>query len=205
MSEIAPIQNSNQEERPLGRFLLGLEIVEGKRDIYTYASQFAGEYDDILNKKWKAARVSVEEINGQRVELEFAKDIMKQGSYTWRLYAGNEQYDIDSSQDCEPSATYYELTSQRLILRKRKVGSTAVLSSLQGVIEYMTDTRDFHKNASYIRGDSTRTHVSIDKLKDKKSLTHGEDKNMKALQSHLFLAGFPVGSIDIRNKLPLID
>jgi hypothetical protein len=205
MSEIAPTQNNNQEERPLGRFLLSLETVEGKRDIYTYASQFAGDYDDILNKKWKAAKVSVEEINGQRVELEFAKDLVGQGSYTWRLYAGNEQYDIDSSQDDEPYGTYYELTSQRSILRKHKIGSAAVLNSLQSVIEHMTDTRNFHKNASYIRGDSTRTHVNIEELKNKKSLTHGEDKNLKALQGHLFLAGFPVGSIDIRDKLPLID
>lgn len=201
MSEIQPSQNDVENTRPVGRFLLGLDRYEGRHDIPTYASRFAAEYHDVLNQSWQASRVSVEEIDKQRVELEFVVDPAN-GDYAWRIATGSEQYEIHTG-DNETYGTYYEFTPQRAVLVQRHIASVADLNALQGIVEYMTGTLDFHKNTSKIRGDKTRTHATIDELVKEGTRTHSESKNLKALRSHLFLAGFPVGSRDVSGYVPL--
>ena len=203
------LEHENAEfQRPIGRFLLGLEEKRIMHDPYEYAARFAANYRDILNPQWRAARVSVEEMYGQRVELEFATNSHVHGHYTWHLCAKSEQYDIFCSENGEWGATHYEFSSLRAVMRRHEVTDSGVLEGLQSIIEYMTDTYDFHKNASTIRGDSTRTRAAIQELDARKStigLVHGEERNLMALKSHLFIAGFPVGSRDISFQPPLIQ
>lgn len=196
------LQNSHENNRPVGRFLLDVKDFEGKHDTYTYASRFAANYSDILNRNWSASRVSIEEINGQRVELEFITDAMSD-AFAWRVAVGNEQYEIHTN-GCETYGIYYAFTPQRAVLQRQDMNSAAELYVLQGIVEHMTDTVEFHRNASMLRSDKTRTHASIDKLAAKAVRTYGEDKNLGTLKSHLFLAGFPVGSRDSSDYVPLL-
>ncbi len=197
-----PSHTNIESTRPVGRFLLGLEDLESKHDTYTYALRFATDYQDILDHNRQASRVAVEEIDGQRVELEFVAD-QPNGGYVWRIAVGAEQYELHAD-NYETYGTYYEFTSQRAVLRRRHITSMTDLSVLESVVEYMTDTLDFHRNASALRGDKTRAHASIAELSGKEKRTHGDDRNLSALRSHLFVAGFPVGSRDISGLMPLL-
>ena len=201
MSEMQPSQNNVENVRPIGRFLLQLDGFPSQHGVFVYASKFAADYRDILNSSWYASRVSVEEINGRRVELEFAADYTND-EYAWHVVAGDEQYEIHTNGN-ETYGTYYEFTPQRSVLRRRSITTPEDLEVLQGIVEHMTGTLEFHKNASAIRGDKTRTHANINELSDRPRRTRGESKDLNALRGHLSLAGFPVGSRDISGMVPL--
>lgn len=210
MSETQPSPSHEHAERtrPIGRFLLALELGEPARnDAYVYAQRFASNYRDIINPRVRASRVSVEQIEGRRVELEFCDARDESPIYVWRISAGREQYDLRCDEQ-GVGATYYEFSEMRAVLRKRELFEPDDLTTLQQIVEYMTDTYDFHKNTSAIRGDSTRTHAALQALAHKKAshgLSHGEEKECNALRSHLAVAGFPVGSRDISHHIPLIQ
>jgi hypothetical protein len=213
-------QNSAEDSRPNGRFLLSFEQDAKVHDVYDYASRFAHKYEDILNPKLESSIVSSEDFEHRRVELEFGNDSKKPGTYAWRLsiagerlgsdqYEGGprilgEQYDIDcSEQQCV--ATHYTFNTQRAILRKRLVTSTDELNDLQSLIQYMTDTREFHKTASEIRGNITRAQRTYAELLAQKGRSFRDSKNLASLKSQLFQAGFSVGSRSISHKVPLLN
>lgn len=211
MSEIfqSPSKEKAQHKRPIGRFLLDrtFEKPAEAHDMYAYAAKFAMEYHDIINPKWRASRVSVEKLGGRHVELEFSIGSDEESCYVWRLHAGNEQYDVWCRENgC--SIIYYELTSQRAVMKKREADNPETLAVLKDLIEHMTDTYDFHKNTSSIRGDSVKTYAAIQELERKKSSNEfscRDAKNLHALNNHLFMAGFPVGARDISKLQPLIQ
>lgn len=199
---------SAEQERPVGRFLLEPESETVASCSYEYAVLFANDNKDLLNHRWRASRVSTEEINGQRVELEFVANDNATNQYVWHLCANDEQYDFYCNEAGECRATHYEFTSQRAVMKRREITEPTALEVLQDIVEYMTNTGDFFKNMLAIREDLERTQSAIKELDAKKSvktISHGEEKNLAALKSHLFIAGFPVGSRDISKRGPLIQ
>lgn len=206
----SPSNENAEKKRPIGRFLLDYEptVCFEAKEMYMYAAKFAQEYSDIINPRWRASRVSAEELNGRHIEIEFSViDAARNNTFVWSVSTKGEQYDVYSTErDCR--AEHYTFTAQGALMRKETLRDNESLASLKSFIEYMTDTYAFHKNASAIRGDSTRTYITIQELEQAKSimqLTHKDEKNLQSLRSHLFLAGFPVGSRDVSRLVPLIQ
>lgn len=209
--------DSQTDKRLIGRFLYLADSHHQCYDSYDFARHFATEYSDVINMKRDSSMVSVEKIDDKIVELEFSK--LPDDTFTWRIIVtgetynsnhissgviprGGEQYELICS-DKSIQAHYYEMNVQRAIVRKEILDHQDDMDILQGVIEYMTDTHDFHKNVSRIRGDSSRANSEIVRLMQKKPLNYSDEKNLRSLKSHLFQAGFPVGSPTISNKIPL--
>lgn len=207
-----------KNENLYGRFLFDIDgQFESQYNIYQYSKHFGEEYKDILNKRRDSSRVSSESIANNVVDLEFSHN--QYDTFIWKIIIHcerygpqsisrgvlprkGEQYEIVSTKS-ETHAVYYELTNQNALMRKQYIEDLETLKVLQGLIEYMTDTRNFYKNASGVRGDSTRTHVAIEELEKNKSRNYVEEKNLRSLRSHLFKAGFPSGLPSNRNKTTL--
>ncbi|MDB5177045.1 MAG: hypothetical protein JWN75_713 [Candidatus Saccharibacteria bacterium] len=206
MSEINQSPSSNPEEnlRPIGRFLLG-QTTKSNGRIYNYALSFANEYKDIINPAWSASVITKQEIDGVDVSLEFGADIVGEGFYSWRLHADREQYDIHSNQDGYTSATYYEFTNQRSVLRRKEIGSRALLAHVQESIETMTMSEAFEEHAAKLRTDWWELQIEIAQLELQEARTFKENNDLKSLRSQLFISGFPVGSINIGSKKPLLN
>lgn len=201
-----------------GRLLLNIkdQFIQ-KYDTFEYAKKFADNFDDVLNSRRSSLRVATGEVCGDLVNLEFApkypesfiwkiivhsKKHSIQTSFTGMVDQVGEQYEINA-QNNSIAACYYRLNHQNAVMQKLPLHSTHDIYSLQGLIEYLTDTKDFYQQTSDIRGDMTRSHRAINQLENKVIRSFSDEKNIQSLKSHLFRAGFPVGSPDISGKKPL--
>jgi hypothetical protein len=207
MSEIIRSPGNHNEEnlRPIGRFLLANgEERSHKGGAYRYAASFADEYKDIINPAWSASMITNQKIEDESIELEFAQDLVGDRFYTWRLAAGNVQYDTHVNDEGYYYGTYYEFSEQRAVKIRQEIGSLAVLNNVQLVIEYLTSTSEFDKQVSNIRANWWKMRVSAAQLEMKESPTFKERKDLESLRSQMFKAGFSVGSVDVRAKPPLL-
>lgn len=205
-------------EASTGRLLLNIKDQFIQRyDTFEYAKKFASDFDDILNSRWTSSRVTTGEVYGDFVDLEFSHH--NHDAFVWKIivhskkhtlqgsalslgsHAG-EQYEIIAQND-NLKATYYRLNHQNTVMHKIPVYNPEEISTLQGLVEYFTDTKDFYKYTSDIRSDMSRSHRTISQLANKEIRNFSDEKNIQSLKNHLFRAGFPVGSPDISDKKPL--
>lgn len=215
-----PCQGSYQKnERLGGRFLFLVDNYRIQSNPFDYARSFADEYSDIINARRDTSSVSREQILDKNVELEFTK--YNTNTFAWRIIvagerfsndhisqgtlpAGGEQYELICSQE-NIRAYYYLMNIQRSIVRKEPITEPRYLDAIQGVVEFMTQTCGFYKNVAHIRGDTTRTYAAIAHITQKVPKNFNDEKNLRSLKSHLFQAGFPVGSPPIGKKEPLLS
>lgn len=218
MTEKQCQENNQKNERLVGRFLFLVDNYHKQSDPFDYARDFADEYSDIINARRDTSSVSSESILDKNVELEFTKH--NTNTFAWRIIvagesyntnhitqgtlpAGGEQYELICSQDGN-IAYYYSMNIQRSIVRKEPITDSRSIDTIQGVVEFMTQNRSFYKNVAHIRGDTTRTYTEIAHITQKFPKNFSDEKNLRSLKSHLFQAGFPVGSPPIGNKVPLL-
>lgn len=150
MREAYQPDNSTPIERPIGRFLLGMEEFEGLNDPVEFAATFARTDGNFQKHRHKSVRVNGEDVHvdGRKVELEFE---ISRYAYIWRIIVfaeqhrtehlstnysphGGETYELHCSTP-KPSGTYAEYGNQRNIIRRREFESPEQIRMLQGVVE----------------------------------------------------------------------
>lgn len=201
-----------------GRLLSNIKGQFSQRyDIFEYAKKFASDFDDILNSRWTSSRITTGDVYGDVVDLEFAS--IHSESFLWKIIVHSKKQSIQTSlvgmglqvgeqyeviaQNNTITTFNYRLNHQNAVMQKLPIYAAQDIDSLQGLIEHLTDTKDFYQQTSEIRGDMTRSHRAINMLENNLAQNFSNEKNIKSLKSHLFRAGFPVGSPDISHKKPL--
>lgn len=219
MSERKPdTDNTTYEKRPIGRFLLAYEVEPSESDIYSYARGFETSYEDILHGPGKSSKVASESYGDKIINLEFTG---REDSYTWLLSTSGDKFTTEHMQRgggmplggevyelvCSPEGvamTYYELNAQRSILRKREASDPAQVTMIQRAIEDLTNSREFHKRTSDIRGDRARAYASLARFDAKEYLSWTENKHYVTLKSQIVESGFEPGGRWDGSVTPLI-
>jgi hypothetical protein len=147
--------HENSDERPIGRFLLGLDEYEGRHDPYEYARDFArtdGNFQRYKHISREVPDTREIEVDGRKVDLKFE---ISRYAYIWRIIVfaerhrtehlstnyqphGGEVYDLYCATP-KPAGKYYEYGNQRNIIRQREFNSPEQIRILQGVVERLVD------------------------------------------------------------------
>lgn len=178
--------HDNSDERPIGRFLIGLEQYSGQHDPYEFAREFAGNSDNFQRYKHNSREVpdiKYLEVDGRRVFLEFC---VERYAYVWRIAVAAERLDhaeaIRKNQHphggeryelhCATPASrgkYYERGSQGSVIREKEFETKAELNKLQGLVEALLNKVDEHPG-------TVDEHLLVGLAQSADNLaTHGEE------------------------------
>lgn len=217
MSETQHTLHEKNSARPFGRFLLeNVNLVTHNPEIepllnqssFQYADEFATQYKDLLNPIWKSKQVVKMSHENKRQTLEFAQNEAAEGWYTWKLYSDGQQCDMLMNSDGYRFAVHYEMSQQNAVLSRHETTDETILDGLQQIIVSMTTSNEFLENCTVTRaelGESRNEYQALIANEKNETLSFKERKDLDSIRSHLFKAGFPVGSRDIRAVQPLLS
>lgn len=204
-----PKQDEANDRRPIGRFLLSCTAKDKRefrpKTIYEYAKRFEVSYKQLLDTPWSSHEISKQEIADHTYWLEFQNNAFDADYYVWRLSDTRTMYEMYANSSGDAFGVAYEFTGQRQVLQRHMFRSAELLHQLQAAVEYMTTMTDFYQDIIDRQRNLIETLEKITELKGIGTLTIGQERNLRSLESSYATSGFTVGSKTRYNANSLIN
>lgn len=215
--------HNDENLRPIGRFLLSESFKNDERidreAAYHYAQDFAMKWEGILRNNDNSAIATVEmdangdmtvPVNtpqfGKAIYLEFDQKFAGVGTYTWRVRAAREQYDLVLSKNfCLVTKTEY--SNQFDVLRRYSIDDIETKKGLQSLVEsILSNSQVLGKliRAQHAKQQDTNEYISLLERSRVAPLDKNEEKRLGFLKKEIVRPRLDSGSVDRRNKKPLL-